>query len=124
MNFASIGIVPSVPARPLGLRNSAAYAPAAGGALGPLDRGAAVRDAADLRREPTGQPHRQLQPVETIVGTKMRLKNLGFYCGPVDDQRTERLRESIRMYQRERGLTPTGEMNDETARVLCAEHRS
>lgn len=65
-----------------------------------------------------------LDPVESVSGMQARLKNLGFYAAAVDGRMNDRLRESIRMYQRERGLAPTGQMDEQTCRTLRAEHRS
>jgi hypothetical protein len=65
-----------------------------------------------------------LDPIETIVGTKQRLFNLGFESGPIDDTETTELREALRQFQETQGLEINGELNDETKEALQTSHGS
>lgn len=60
-----------------------------------------------------------LNPIEEISGVQARLKNLGYYKGPVDNKSTPELEEAIRLFQTENNLaTGNGILNDETRNLL------
>jgi len=49
-----------------------------------------------------------LDPVEELTGVQARLKALGYYAGPSDGQMTQQLKDSLRAYQKARGMADTG----------------
>lgn len=65
-----------------------------------------------------------LDPIEVVSGVKKRLANLGYYRGPDDDQVTEEYKESLRQFQRARGIEPSGTLDDATQSELEAAHQS
>jgi hypothetical protein len=64
-----------------------------------------------------------MDPVETIVGIKGRLRNLGYRVGPEDDDLDEVTLESLRDFQRHLGYeVPTGELDSRTRGALIDLH--
>lgn len=61
-----------------------------------------------------------LDPVETTYGLKGHLTNLGYDCGGIDDQMTEKTIEALREFQRDHGLEPTGESDQPTREKLVS----
>lgn len=59
-----------------------------------------------------------LDPIEEVRGVKGRLKNLGFYHGPIDDTLDEATELALAEFQESRGLEPLGELDDETRSEL------
>lgn len=57
-----------------------------------------------------------------ITMVKARLKDLGFYQGPIDKEWDGETREAVRRYQRARGLTPDGKYSLELVdRIMVKE---
>jgi hypothetical protein len=63
----------------------------------------------------------RLEPVDTLPGLKGRLKCLGFFAGPEDDQATDELRAAVGEYQAQRGLSVTGEPDAATRQQIETE---
>lgn len=61
-----------------------------------------------------------LDPVETTYGLKGHLTNLGYDCGGVDDQLTEKTKDALREFQADHGLPVTGENDRITREKLIA----
>jgi N-acetylmuramoyl-L-alanine amidase len=60
-----------------------------------------------------------LNPIDEISGVQARLKNLGFYAGPIDNKLSPEFEEAIRSYQTANNLgTQDGILNDETRTSL------
>ena len=81
-----------------------------------------------LRLEETGEQYTLLlaglHPIETDRGVLQRLKNLGYYAGPVDEPRPEEARAALDAFQREAGLEVTGEADHSTRERLRQLHDS
>lgn len=63
----------------------------------------------------------ELDPITEISGVRHRLDNLGYACGDgdaVDDELTL----ALRRFQEDRGLTPTGALDDATRDALKSHH--
>lgn len=65
-----------------------------------------------------------LCPITELLGVQQRLKNLGFYKGPLDGKPSKVLEEGIRSFQSRSNLRVTGEFDDETRQALEAQHGS
>lgn len=67
-----------------------------------------------------------LDPRDTDAGVAHRLENLGFLDDDVDflgeAERRARVRDALRAFQEARGLSPTGELDDDTATALEQAH--
>jgi hypothetical protein len=63
-------------------------------------------------------------PDQGIEGMQGRLKNLGFYDGPIDGKSNPELVEAIRSFQAQEGLPETGEDDEETQQRLLEIHGS
>ncbi len=86
---------------------------------------------ASLTLRPSGKPPEviefhlgYLNPVDTVLGQKERLRNLGFYNGPIDDALSDIFIESVRAFQKKHSLTVNGRVDDATKSKLKSEHRS
>ena len=55
-----------------------------------------------------------LDPISEISGVQGRLRNLGFYAGPVDGKKSEELTQAISDFQESKNIEPTGKLTDET----------
>lgn len=70
----------------------------------------------------------ELAPPDSIEGAQQRLKNLGYYTGPVDGIENGLLTAAIRELQidhaESHGLSPTGALDEGTAGALEEIHRS
>jgi peptidoglycan hydrolase-like protein with peptidoglycan-binding domain len=64
----------------------------------------------------------QLEPVNTTFGLKGRLNNLGYDCGPVDDQFDEKTKSALMDYQRDHELEVTGKNDAATQATLLEFH--
>jgi hypothetical protein len=64
----------------------------------------------------------QLEPLESLVGVKGRLKNLGYECGRIDAPADEKLAAALRAFQQRAGLPPSGQLDDETRRAIDRAH--
>ncbi|HWA24635.1 MAG TPA: LysM domain-containing protein [Lacunisphaera sp.] len=65
-----------------------------------------------------------LEPVDTIIGQKARLKNLGFFDGDLTPDATPDFKAALAAFQAAFKLSPTGSADDATQGKLRAEHRS
>lgn len=63
-----------------------------------------------------------VDPIEEISGVKIRLQNLGFYDGEIDDEMTSETEGAIAEFQRSVNLSGEGQLNDETRQALVAAH--
>jgi N-acetylmuramoyl-L-alanine amidase len=59
-----------------------------------------------------------LEPIDTVPGVQGRLRNLGFYRGPVDGQESVELAGGIQDFQMAMGLDPLGAMDEKTRAKL------
>ena len=68
------------------------------------------------------QLKQELPPVSSIVGGKVRLKNLGYYSGDLDEVADSRFCAAVAELQDDHkdshGLTPTGEYDEPTQGAL------
>ncbi|MGH9668246.1 MAG: peptidoglycan-binding domain-containing protein [Bryobacteraceae bacterium] len=65
-----------------------------------------------------------VRPHNSLRGVQNRLRNLGYYAGPIDGQMSEETAEALRSYQLKSGLPVTGESDDATRRALADMHQS
>lgn len=63
----------------------------------------------------------EMDPVETIIGARKRLSNLGYPCTIVNEL-TPELKDALASFQRDNGLKAKGELNDETKAKLKEKH--
>ncbi|MDI6766168.1 MAG: peptidoglycan-binding protein [Bacteroidota bacterium] len=59
-----------------------------------------------------------LDPIEEITGVQARLTNLGYRCGSIDGIIGPHTEAAIKIFQRKNGLTPNGQLNEETRSKL------
>jgi len=59
-----------------------------------------------------------LNPIEEMSGVQGRLKNLGYYEGPVDGKTSSALEESLRTFQKEKNLEGNGALNEATRAAI------
>ncbi len=57
-------------------------------------------------------------PIDTVSGWKSRLRNLGYYRGPEDEEFGPQIKAAIQEFQQAKGLHETGEMDDATKAAL------
>lgn len=65
-----------------------------------------------------------MNPVSITSGVKARLHNLGYDCGPVDENMDEKTIEAIKAFQQDVGLSVSGELDQTTRDALVREHGS
>ena len=65
-----------------------------------------------------------LKPHNALKGAQDRLRNLGYHLEDEDGMLGDATRAALEDYQRRWGLDPSGELDDETAELLAAEHLS
>lgn len=65
-----------------------------------------------------------LDPVESMSGVQARLNHLGFDCGRVDGQLGEQTRQALIDFQKSKGLSETGQPDEQTKQQLKEEHGS
>ncbi|MCX4247638.1 peptidoglycan-binding domain-containing protein [Paraliomyxa miuraensis] len=63
-----------------------------------------------------------LDPVDTHSGAQARLRNLGLYFGRVDGQLGPKTEAALRRFQRAKGLTATGAVDDATIEALRGDY--
>ena len=63
-----------------------------------------------------------LNPADEVSGAKHRLSNLGFYDGPIDNNKDEEFKIALRDYQEHFGLTVSGELDLKTRDQLRQKH--
>ena len=59
-----------------------------------------------------------LSPTGDIAAAQQRLKDRGYYAGPVDGVMGPRTAAALRAYQRDHGLSATGQLDSQTASAL------
>jgi hypothetical protein len=65
-----------------------------------------------------------LDPPHVISGSVHRLKNLGFYSGPLGVTKGPELESAVKAFQKEVGISPTGALDPETVAELVKRHGS
>lgn len=63
-----------------------------------------------------------MDPVDTIIGARKRLDNLGYRCSTVEDEVTPELKDAVAGFQKDNGLEVNGELNDATKSKLKEKH--
>jgi hypothetical protein len=66
----------------------------------------------------------RLEPLSEISGIKIRLRNLGFDCGNLNDEEGPSFTAALGAFQEKNGLQKTGILNDETRAKLKEIHKS
>jgi sporulation protein YlmC with PRC-barrel domain len=61
------------------------------------------------------------KPASEVLAAQQRLKDRGYYAGPVDGVIGPDTEAAVRAYQRDRRLTVTGQLDSQTARTLMSE---
>lgn len=64
----------------------------------------------------------ELDPVDTDMGQKSRLTNLGYYLGPLDIDDEEQLKSAVEEFQCDQGLNVTGVCDAQTQAALTKAH--
>lgn len=59
-----------------------------------------------------------LDPGISVSGAKHRLNSMGYFCGEENDEPTEAFADALRGFQGRRGITPTGELDQQTADAI------
>lgn len=76
----------------------------------------------------TGEVYRfdvgTVRPVKSLRGVQNRLRNLGYYWGPIDGQMNDELRDGLSHYQAKQELPVTGEADAATIAALRSGHQS
>jgi len=67
---------------------------------------------------PSASPAAVLSPTGDIAAAQQRLKDRGYYAGPVDGAMGPRTAAALRAYQRDHGLHATGQLDAQTASAL------
>lgn len=62
-----------------------------------------------------------LDPLDDLRGVRQRLRNLGYYAGPVDQAPSEMTTAAIRTFQKANGLDATGKLDQTTRDALRKE---
>ena len=65
-----------------------------------------------------------LDPTSEVNGQQERLKNLGYDCGEITGETTDRTRDALRAFQKDHNLDVTGESDDRTIAALESAHGS
>jgi len=63
-----------------------------------------------------------LDPIDTITGQKARLRNMGYYHGPVDNEPSSAYQYSVEEFQCDFDLTVDGVCGEQTQNKLKQEH--
>jgi N-acetylmuramoyl-L-alanine amidase len=63
-----------------------------------------------------------VDPIDEVTGYQARLKNLGYYHGPIDGESGEETAAALRRFQRAQGLRVTGQADSETRDKLKSEY--
>jgi hypothetical protein len=58
------------------------------------------------------------RPMSTSARAQLRLRELGYYRGPIDGDFGRGSRYALSRFQRDRGLRPTGALDERTLRAL------
>ena len=65
-----------------------------------------------------------LDPADSIKGAQQRLRNLGYYGGPIDGQESDLTTGALALFQREQGLETTGKLDSATQDALRKVHQA
>jgi len=65
-----------------------------------------------------------LDPVDSVSGVQARLRNLGYYGGPADDQMGQELVVALKAFQRNNKLKETGQIDASTQSALKSAYGS
>jgi len=63
-----------------------------------------------------------LNPVDDLLGVKQRLRNMGYYDGPIDQNMTDETVEGLTDFQTDAGLPPNGALDQSTRTKLQQMH--
>lgn len=66
----------------------------------------------------------QLYPIDTGIGVQRRLRNLGYYDGPLHGQDDDETRAALARFQVKAGLPATGAWDETTCAALLSAHAS
>jgi hypothetical protein len=65
-----------------------------------------------------------LDPIDELAGVQERLRNLGYYSGPITNALDEETQRALSAFQRQQQLPLTGRVDAATQQALQAAHRS
>jgi len=65
-----------------------------------------------------------LDPLDQLEGVQQRLKNLGLYVGDIDGKDGDMTRTAVQFYQKHKGMTVSGAIDDELKNSLQNCHGS
>jgi hypothetical protein len=65
-----------------------------------------------------------MDPIDTVIGVRKRLNNLGYVCLPSGDEMEVSLRDALRQFQTAQNLTTSGEIDPATKDKLKEVHGS
>ena len=63
-----------------------------------------------------------LHPKDDLAGVQQRLMNLGYFTGEPDGKTSPEMEEALQTYQEAKGLSITGEADEDTMTALEDEH--
>ncbi len=66
----------------------------------------------------------EMPGLDTARGAKLRLKNLGYFSGPIDDEQNEAFSQALLSFQRDAGIPATGRLDPKTIDALEKYHNS
>ena len=66
----------------------------------------------------------EMDPIDTIIGLRKRLYNMGYRCSPEGEELDPDLKDALMRFQKENGLKPTGEMDQGTKDKVVQVHGS
>ncbi len=65
-----------------------------------------------------------VRPIALLKGVQGRLRNMGYYHGPIDGQDSEQLQDAVREFQARFHLPLTGEATPQTIDAIESAHQS
>ena len=65
-----------------------------------------------------------MDSIETVIGARKRLYNMGYRCAPTGDELDDELKDAVRRFQAEQEIETTGEFDQATRDRLCKVHGS
>jgi hypothetical protein len=66
----------------------------------------------------------EMDPVDTTIGVRKRLNNLGYFCLPDGEDPDDSLKDALRRFQADNGLTASGDVDEPTKDKLKDVHGS
>lgn len=63
-----------------------------------------------------------MDPVDTVIGARKRLSNLGYHCAPTGEEMSAELKDVIAAFQKDNELKVDGKLNDATKDKLKEKH--